>query len=80
MNYRHAFHAGNFADVVKHVTLTRIVDYLKRKDKPFRVFDTHAGCGIYALTSPEAKDGRVATWCQKSVGSITTRECCKADC
>ena len=55
MNYRHAFHAGNFADVVKHITLTRILDYLKRKDKPFRVFDTHAGRGRYDLQSEEAQ-------------------------
>ena len=43
MNYRHAYHAGNFADVVKHAVLARLVEYLKRKDKPFRVIDTHAG-------------------------------------
>ncbi|HEX2018021.1 MAG TPA: 23S rRNA (adenine(2030)-N(6))-methyltransferase RlmJ [Aurantimonas sp.] len=54
MNYRHAYHAGNFADVVKHVLLTRLVDYLKRKEKPFRVFDTHAGRGLYDLQGPEA--------------------------
>ena len=55
MNYRHAFHAGNFADVVKHITLTRIIDYLRRKDKPFRFFDTRAGRGNYDLTSQEAQ-------------------------
>lgn len=55
MNYRHAFHAGNFADVVKHITLVRIIDYLRRKDKPFRVFDTHAGRGRYDLSSDEAQ-------------------------
>lgn len=54
MNYRHAFHAGNFADVVKHALLTRLIAYLKRKDKPFRVFDTHAGRGRYDLNSNEA--------------------------
>ena len=54
MNYRHAFHAGNFADVVKHLVLTRIVDYLKRKPQPFRVIDTHAGLGLYDLNSDEA--------------------------
>ena len=43
MNYRHDFHAGNFADVFKHIVLSRLVDYLKRKDKAFRVVDTHAG-------------------------------------
>jgi 23S rRNA (adenine2030-N6)-methyltransferase len=63
MNYRHAFHAGNFADVVKHLILTRIVEYLKLKQAAFRVIDTHAGIGRYDLTgeeaqrSPEWKDG-----------------------
>ncbi|MFC5583824.1 23S rRNA (adenine(2030)-N(6))-methyltransferase RlmJ [Nitratireductor kimnyeongensis] len=55
MNYRHAYHAGNFADVVKHAILTRIVEYLKRKEKPFRVIDTHAGIGLYDLSSEEAQ-------------------------
>jgi 23S rRNA (adenine2030-N6)-methyltransferase len=55
MNYRHAYHAGNFADVIKHVALTRIVEYLKRKDKAFRVIDTHAGVGVYDLSSTEAQ-------------------------
>lgn len=55
MNYRHAFHAGNFADVHKHALLTRLVEYLKRKEKPFRVFDTHAGRGRYDLASSEAR-------------------------
>lgn len=55
MNYRHAYHAGNFADVVKHAVLTRIVEYLKRKDAAFRVVDTHAGRGAYDLSSEEAQ-------------------------
>ncbi len=54
MNYRHAFHAGNFADVVKHVTLTRILLHLRSKPAPFRVIDTHAGTGVYDLSGPEA--------------------------
>jgi 23S rRNA (adenine2030-N6)-methyltransferase len=54
MNYRHIYHAGNFADVVKHVVLTRIIEYLKRKDAAFRVIDTHAGVGLYDLSSEEA--------------------------
>jgi 23S rRNA (adenine2030-N6)-methyltransferase len=54
VNYRHEFHAGNFADVLKHVFLTRILLYLRRKDKPFRYIDTHAGAGLYDLTGPEA--------------------------
>ncbi len=55
MNYRHAYHAGNFADVVKHVALSRLVEYLKLKDKAFRVIDTHAGIGLYDLSSGEAQ-------------------------
>lgn len=54
MNYRHEFHAGNFADVLKHVVLTRILLYLGRKEKPFRYIDTHGGGGLYDLESPEA--------------------------
>jgi 23S rRNA (adenine2030-N6)-methyltransferase len=57
MNYRHAFHAGNFADVVKHVVLTRILVYLHEKPAAFRVIDTHAGAGLYDLTSEEARRG-----------------------
>ncbi len=67
MNYRHAYHAGNFADVVKHVVLTRIVDYLKRKDKGFRVIDTHAGRGLYDLSSLEAQKTR--EW-QAGIGRV----------
>jgi 23S rRNA (adenine2030-N6)-methyltransferase len=54
MNYRHEFHAGNFADVLKHAALSRALLYLRRKDKPFRVIDTHAGAGLYDLSGPEA--------------------------
>lgn len=54
MNYRHAFHAGNFADVVKHAVLARIVHYLQQKDTPVRIIDTHAGGGLYDLQSEEA--------------------------
>jgi 23S rRNA (adenine2030-N6)-methyltransferase len=54
LNYRHAYHAGNFADVVKHVALVAALAYLKKKDKPFRVIDTHAGRGLYDLTGVEA--------------------------
>lgn len=54
MNYRHAYHAGNFADVHKHVALTAILLHLRRKEKPFAVIDTHAGSGLYNLASAEA--------------------------
>jgi 23S rRNA (adenine2030-N6)-methyltransferase len=55
INYRHAFHAGNFADVLKHAVLARVLVYLTRKESPFRFIDTHAGAGRYDLTSAEAK-------------------------
>src|SRR4029077_98562 len=57
MNYRHAFHAGNFADVIKHIVLVRILTYLQDKQAAFRVIDTHAGAGVYDLTSEEAQRG-----------------------
>lgn len=55
MNYRHIFHAGNFADVFKHALLALMVEYLTRKEKPFFVLDTHAGLGAYDLDSAEAR-------------------------
>ena len=57
MKYRHSFHAGNFADVLKHALLARILGYLTLKDAPFRVIDTHAGAGRYDLTGEEAERG-----------------------
>src|SRR5476649_2303068 len=57
MNYRHAFHAGGFADVIKHIVLVRMLTYLQEKPGPFRVIDTHAGAGLYDLTSEEAQRG-----------------------
>ncbi|MES1201093.1 MAG: 23S rRNA (adenine(2030)-N(6))-methyltransferase RlmJ [Pseudomonadota bacterium] len=54
MNYRHAFHAGNHADVLKHIVLMFCLDALKRKPAPFAVLDTHAGPGLYDLQSEEA--------------------------
>jgi 23S rRNA (adenine2030-N6)-methyltransferase len=67
MNYRHAYHAGNFADVVKHIIVTRIVEYLKQKDKAFRVIDTHAGIGLYDLSGVEA--GKTGEW-QGGIGKV----------
>ena len=60
MNYRHAFHAGNFADVVKHAVLARILAHLCAKPAPYRVIDTHAGAGLYDLTSEPAT--RTGEW------------------
>lgn len=54
MNYRHAYHAGNFADVLKHTVLLALIQALKLKPAPFCVIDTHAGSGCYALDGNEA--------------------------
>ena len=55
LSYRHAFHAGNPADVLKHLVWIQVLDYLSLKDKPFMVVDTHAGAGMYLLDSTMAK-------------------------
>lgn len=60
MNYRHVFHAGNFADVFKHALLVLAVENLKKKDKPFFVLDTHAGTGLYDLRGEQA--GKTGEW------------------
>ena len=67
MNYRHGFHAGNFADVFKHALLARILSHLTKKDAPFRVIDTHAGEGAYDLFSAEAE--RTGEW-REGVGRL----------
>lgn len=54
MNYRHAFHAGNFADVFKHALLARILAHLAAKEAPYRYLETHAGQGLYDLAADEA--------------------------
>ncbi len=60
MNYRHAFHAGNFADVLKHAVMALALRRLTAKPKPMRVIDTHAGIGSYRLDAPEAE--RTGEW------------------
>lgn len=55
MNYRHAYHAGNHADVLKHVALALIIEHLKKKDAPFRYYDAHGGIGLYDLAGTEAE-------------------------
>src|SRR5262245_50148365 len=67
MNYRHAFHAGNFADVVKHAVLAMLIERLKAKETAFRVIDTHAGVGLYDLASDEAQ--RTGEW-RHGIGRI----------
>lgn len=58
LSYRHGFHAGNFADVLKHTVLVHILEYMKQKDKALRIVDTHAGAGVYKLNGPQAQKNR----------------------
>jgi 23S rRNA (adenine2030-N6)-methyltransferase len=67
MNYRHSYHAGNHADVLKHVILALVLAKLNEKQKPYRVLDVHAGAGLYDLRGPEAV--RTGEW-QSGVGKM----------
>jgi 23S rRNA (adenine2030-N6)-methyltransferase len=67
MNYRHDYHAGNFADVVKHAILCRVLTHLRDKPAAFRVIDSHAGAGRYDLAGPEA--GKTQEW-RNGVGRL----------
>ena len=58
LSYKHAFHAGNHADVIKHLCWTGVIQYLKKKEKPFTLFDTHAGAGCYPLNSEQTQKNR----------------------
>lgn len=58
LSYRHSFHAGNFADVLKHIILIQCLEHLRKKDKPFCCIDTHAGPGKYELDSDYALKNR----------------------
>ena len=49
LSYQHAYHAGGYADVVKHLILSRIIHYMQQKDKPFLYLDTHSGRGVYDI-------------------------------
>src|SRR5579871_1441945 len=71
MNYRHAFHAGNLADVLKHAVLARILTHLGEKAAAFRVIDTHAGAGLYDLASEPAT--RTAEW-RDGIGRLLAAE------
>jgi 23S rRNA (adenine2030-N6)-methyltransferase len=70
MNYRHIFHAGNFADVFKHAVLARILVHLCEKPQPFRVIDTHAGTGLYDLEGTQAS--RTEEW-RDGIGRLMER-------
>src|SRR5208282_1971061 len=71
MNYRHAFHAGSFSDVLKHAILARILVYVTRKEAPVRFIDTHAGAGRYDLSSAEA--ARSPEW-REGVARVMTAQ------
>lgn len=58
LSYLHGYHAGNFADALKHLALSQTLSYLKQKDKPLCFIDTHAGRGLYQLNSPEAQKNK----------------------
>ena len=69
-SYRHAFHAGNHADVLKHAIFVHILDYFNQKDAPYWVIDTHAGGGIYDLTSEWAlKNGEFVDGLDRLLGA-----------
>ncbi|CAN7711484.1 23S rRNA (adenine(2030)-N(6))-methyltransferase RlmJ [Aquipseudomonas alcaligenes] len=67
MNYRHAFHAGNHADVLKHLTLARLIALLSRKEAPFAYLDSHAGVGLYDLAGDQAN--RTGEW-EEGIGRL----------
>ena len=77
MNYRHAFHAGNHADVFKHIVLTRLIALMSRKEQPFAYLDTHAGLGLYDLKGDQANrtgeylEGIARLWGQKNLPAMT---------
>lgn len=71
MNYRHAYHAGGFSDVVKHAVLCRVLVHLREKPAAFRVIDTHAGAGGYDLSGPEAR--RTGEW-RDGIGKLVCAE------
>ena len=73
MNYRHSYHAGNFADVVKHAIQWACLSYLQQKEKPFWLLDTHAGLGMYDLTGEQAQ--KTGEWQQGIAKVLAAAEC-----
>lgn len=71
MNYRHAYHAGNHADVLKHIVLARIFALMARKDTPFAYLDSHSGIGLYDLLGNEAS--RTGEW-ESGIGRLWERD------
>jgi 23S rRNA (adenine2030-N6)-methyltransferase len=79
LSYRHSFHAGNFADVLKHIVLIQLLDYFTKKDKPFCCIDTHAGAGdygldsTYALKNSEFTNGIAKLWSRHDLPDAVAR-------
>jgi 23S rRNA (adenine2030-N6)-methyltransferase len=79
LSYRHAFHAGNFADVLKHIVLIQLLDYLQKKDQPICCIDTHSGAGeyrldsSYALKNSEFSSGIGKLWQSNNLPEAITR-------
>ena len=77
MNYRHAFHAGNHADVLKHIVLTRLIALMSRKEQSFAYIDTHAGLGLYDLQGDQATrtgeylEGVARLWNREDLPAVT---------
>jgi 23S rRNA (adenine2030-N6)-methyltransferase len=76
MNYRHAYHAGNFADVIKHIVLVLCVDYLQKKESGLCLIDAHSGAGFYRLDSEEAE--KTGEW-KRGIGRLLHANCAPAD-
>ncbi|WP_331852144.1 23S rRNA (adenine(2030)-N(6))-methyltransferase RlmJ [Polynucleobacter necessarius] len=82
-SYRHAFHAGSHADILKHLTLIHLVEYLQEKPAALTIVDTHAGAGIYSLAdefasvSKEAEGGIFRLLKYKESGEPHSRKCSK---
>ena len=80
LSYIHAYHAGNHADILKHLTLSMILDHLCKKEKPFTVIDTHAGSGLYALDDSRAlKTGEAKSGIEKMINSSQSPQSSERD-
>lgn len=77
LSYRHSFHAGNHADVLKHIVLMLILEDLSLKEKGFYYLDTHSGVGRYRLSSNESEKPRIQRGNWKTLGKnrFTRRDC-----
>ena len=80
LSYIHAYHAGNHADILKHLTLSLILEHLCKKEKPFTVIDTHAGSGLYALDDSRAlKTGEAKSGIEKMINSSQSPQSSQRD-